>query len=319
MSYSAPRDLVLLGKWLGGYLALAAPFTVSFVLALLVMLLFPDVQPDGESSLALVALYGLALLYLGAIYSMGLFVSCRTRLASTSISVLLLLWVSLILAVPNMAPYAVSQLVPVPSAQEVDREKQALQQERLRRSRAIIKEEQERLGRDDVRQDESVKQRLQALREEAQAEVQKIEDSFRSRLAAQTRLSAILARLSPLTSFNLAACDLAAAGIAQEEEWVESLEAFSDTWQQYVEDKTRAYNQFINRRVASTGSFPEITPAVMEQFFNVDLSDAPRFHFTHMSVSDRLAGIYVDLALLALWNVAFFMLAYLSFLRYDVT
>ena len=58
--------------------------------------------------------------------------------------------------------------------------------------------------------------------------------------------------------------------------------------------------------------------AEMEQFNNLDLSDAPRFHFSFMPVRERLAEIYGDLLLLALWNVVFFMLAYLSFLRYDV-
>ena len=319
MSYSAPRDLVLLGKWLGGYLALIAPFTVSFVLALLVMLLFPDVEPDGESALALIALYGIALLYLGAVFSLGLLVSCRTRLASTSITVLLLLWVTLILAVPNMAPYVVSRLVPIPSAEEVDREKQALQQEQQREFRTIIQEEQKRLGRQNVWADEAVQERLRAAGEEAQAEMQKIEDSFRGQVAGQTRISGILARMSPLTSFNLAAFDLAAAGIAQEERWVESLQAFGDTWQEYAAEKQRAFTEYLqSQRAASTDGSVMFTSEDMAAFNNVDLSDAPRFHFTHMSVSDRLAGIYIDLALLALWNVAFFMLAYLSFLRYEI-
>ena len=320
MSYSAPRDLVLLGKWLGGYLALMAPFTVSFVLALLLILLFPDVEPDGESALALLALYGLALLYLGAIYSLGLLVSCRTRLASTSITVLLLLWVSLILAVPNMAPYAVSHIVPIPSAEEVAREKQALQQEMQRKTMAIIQQEQERLGRQNVWADEGVQEKMRAAAEESQAEMQKIEDSFQTQLAGQTRLSGILARLSPLTSFNLAAFDLAAAGIAQEEEWVSSLEAFGDTWQEYSNGKQSAWREFLERQMAaSADGSVMITSEDMEEFNKgLDLSDAPRFHFTHMSVSDRLAGVYVDLMLLALWNVALFMLAYLSFLRYDI-
>ena len=37
-----------------------------------------------------------------------------------------------------------------------------------------------------------------------------------------------------------------------------------------------------------------------------------------MPIGDRLWVVSGDLLLLALWNVAFFMLAYLSFLRYPV-
>ena len=55
----------------------------------------------------------------------------------------------------------------------------------------------------------------------------------------------------------------------------------------------------------------------MEQL-TVDLTDYPRFEFAHMSLLDRLSEIYLDILLLAVWNILFFMLAYLSFLRYDI-
>ena len=143
LSYSVPRDLVLLGKWIGGFLALIAPFTVSFLLALLLMLLFPEVESDLDASLSLLALFCLALLYLAAIFSLGLFISSRTRLASTSITVLLLLWVAFVLALPNMAPYAVSQIVPIPSQESVRREKAAIRQEWSERIQTTWREEQE--------------------------------------------------------------------------------------------------------------------------------------------------------------------------------
>jgi len=317
MSYSAPRDLVLLGKWIGGYLALIAPFVVSFVLALIVILLFPEVQSDINSWLAILALFALALLYLAAIYSLGLFVSCRTRLASTSITVLLLAWVVLILAVPNMAPYAVGQFVSIPSRDEIDREKQAKERELSDRHQRIVKEEKERLGTDDIWQDEGFKKRQQDMSEEFKDEIQKIEDSFLKQMNRQTRLSGIVARISPLTTFNLAAFDLAAVGIAQEEEYVEALKAFSGTWQEYSEEKQKAWREFLERQRSEEGSV-SINAGDMEPFNNLDLSDAPRFDFSFMPIGDRLSVVYGDLLLLALWNVVFFMLAYLSFLRYPV-
>lgn len=317
MSYSAPRDLVLLGKWIGGYLALIVPFTVSFALALLVILMFPEVQPDAESTLALIALFVLALVYLAAVFSLGLLVSCRTRLASTSITVLLLLWVVLVLAVPNMAPYAVGQVVGIPSREEVDREKQAKQGDMQKAFQERLKAAQERLGREDVWNDEGFKKDMETWRVDFEAELQKIDDAFLAQVNRQTRLSGIVARLSPLTSFHLAALDLAAGGIAQEARYVESLKAFSLKWQQYSEEKQKAWREFMERQRSSDGRVM-ITSADMAQFNNLDLSDAPRFEFTFMEAQERVGEIYGDLLLLALWNVVFFMLAYLSFLRYDV-
>ena len=123
MSYSVPRDVVLLGKWIGGYLALITPFVTAFLVGLLVVIMFPEVEPDRDNTLAIVALLALALMYLAVIFSVGMFVSARTRIPSTSITVLLVLWVAAILAVPNMAPYITSQILPVPSRESVDREK----------------------------------------------------------------------------------------------------------------------------------------------------------------------------------------------------
>jgi len=311
LSYSVPRDLVLLGKWIGGFLALIAPFTVSFLLALLLMLLFPEVESDLDASLSLLALFCLALLYLAAIFSLGLFISSRTRLASTSITVLLLLWVAFVLALPNMAPYAVSQIVPIPSQESVRREKAAIRQEWSERIQTTWREEQEKQERDDV-YDDALRQRFDDMRLEMEAEVQKISDNQTAQVRHQMRWSAFIARISPMTSFTLASLDLAAAGITQEERYVDALQAFSEKWGVYAEEKQADF-----RRVMAENR-GRMTPELTEQFNHVDLSDAPQFQFSHMPVGDRLTLIYPDVLLLVLWNVIFFMGAWLSFVRYDV-
>ena len=318
LSYSAPRDLVLLGKWLGGYLALIAPFTAAFVIALLIAALFPEVQPTLDNSLAIAGLLILALLYLAAIYSLGVLVSCRTSLPSTSITVLLLIWVAFILAAPNMAPYITSQLFPAPSRESIDREKMELQRERYSRFQEMVEEWKEEKGlgdEDNWYADDDLRARSDAYREEVEAEMQKVEDDYLVRIQSQTRLSGIVARVSPLTSFNLAAYDMAAAGIAQETAFVEALKAYSQSWEEYTEEKNRAFRELMEKQ-RSAGVSP--TPEMWEQFRHADFADYPRFSFDHMPFNQRLSLIYTDVGLLVVWNVLFFMGAYLSFLKYDV-
>ena len=319
MSYSAPRDLVILGKWIGGYLALIAPFVVAFLVGLVVMLLFPEVEISLDNTLAILGLLALALLYLAAVFSLGIFVSCRTQLASTSITVLLLVWVAFILAIPNMAPYLASQLLPVPSRESVNREKAEIQQESWRKMQEMMRAEQERTGKENVWQDEEFRGKMEVYREEIEAEMQKVEDSYMARIRAQTRWSGIAARTSPLTSFHLAALDLAAAGIEQETRFVDALKTYSKTWEGYSNQKREAFDKFMEekRKESPDGRF-FFNPAEMEQFNNMDFSDYPRFAFQYMPFTERLSQVYVDVLLLVVWNVLFFMLAYLSFLRYDV-
>jgi ABC-type transport system involved in multi-copper enzyme maturation permease subunit len=317
MSYSVARDRVLLGKWIGGYLALTAPFVTSFAAGLLVVVMFPEVSATADNALAIFALLCLALLYLAVIYSLGMFVSARTRVPSTSITVLLLIWVAFILAIPNMAPYMSAQLLPVPSRESVDREKAGIRQEMAAKQQRIIREEQERTGREDVWQDEDFQARMRALGEEMQQIEQKVEEGYLTKIQDQTRWSGIVARISPLTSFNLAAFDLAAAGIAQEARFVDALKAYSQTWQTYSEEKQKAWREYMERQRSADGSV-SFNSEEMEQFRRVDLTDYPRFEFSHMPLLDRLSEIYLDILLLAVWNILFFMLAYLSFLRYDI-
>jgi ABC-type transport system involved in multi-copper enzyme maturation permease subunit len=105
MSYSVPRDTILLGKWIGGYAALIAPFLISFLCGLIVMLMFPDAHLTGANWIQLATIVGIAFLYISAMYSLGLLVSTRTHMASTSITVLLMIWVVMALVIPNLSPY----------------------------------------------------------------------------------------------------------------------------------------------------------------------------------------------------------------------
>ena len=146
---------------------------------------------------------------------------------------------------------------------------------------------------------------------------QKVEEGYLTKIQDQTRWSGIVARISPLTSFNLAAFDLAAAGIAQEARFVDALKAYSQTWQTYSEEKQKAWREYMERQPSADGSV-SFNSEEMEQFRRFDLTDYPRFEFSHMPLLDRLSEIYLDILLLAVWNILFFMLAYLSFLRYDI-
>jgi len=130
----------------------------------------------------------------------------------------------------------------------------------------------------------------------------------------QTHWSGMVARLSPLTSFNLAALELGATGIAQEVRFVDALKTYSKTWKKYVAGKKVSFEKFLEE----TNDGRNTTDADWERFKNLDFSDYPRFSFQYMGFKDRLAQIYVDVLLLAVWSIAFFMIAHLSFLRYDV-
>lgn len=325
MSYPVPRDQVLLGKWIGGYLALVAPFLTAFLASLVLMVLFPEVQPTLDTTLGVLGLLVLALLYLAAIYSLGLFVSCRVSLSSTAITVLLLIWVVLILALPNMAPYVAERIAPIPSRESVERERTEIQQATQKRMMELWQQEMQRTsGRGGFSMNDSLRARIDALQKEAEAEMKKVEDGYAAQVAGQSRLAGIVARFSPLASFELTAFDLAGAGIDQERRFVESLKTYAKTWQEYSTRKQEAFRRFFMERqqtaARTSGSAPDISELrnELQKVSKTDLSDYPRYGFTYMPFADRLGLAWGDFLLLLVWNVVFFMLAYLSFVRQDV-
>lgn len=316
MSYSIPRDRVILGKWLGGFLALIGPFTIAFLAGLIVALVMAEIDPTVEEALNIAGLYGVSLLYIAAIYSLGILVSCRTRTASTSITVLLLVWAALVLAIPNMAPFAAAQLMPIPTSESVDREKKEVIVTQRRRIEERVQEEQERTGSEDVEENAEFREKMSREWKKVEEELKKLDEDHASRVQAQTRWSGIAARVSPVTSFNLAAYDLSAAGLEQERRFVEALKGYGATWGEYSSQKQKAFWTWLAEQ--QEGGSGRVTFSAGQQEFAVDLSDYPRFEFSYMPFRDRVGLVQVDLLLLALWNVALFMGAYLSFLRYDI-
>ena len=305
MSYSAPRDLVLLAKWVGGYLALTAPFLLAVTAALVVVMVIPGVELGEQDWVALVLLVAVGLLYLAAVYGMGILVSARTHLTSTSITVLLMAWVLMILVVPNVAPYLAAEAVPLRNFVEVEEEKAASDEAVGEAFEEEIDEFQEknpdveRWGDDgrwgamwNLRWQKRVLQRID--------DEGRIEGQYANELAAQVSLARNLSRLSPFSSFAYAATELAGAGLTEDRRFRQSLPEYRRSLTVYV---TELYSRaWAEQRMGERH----------------DLDDRPRWVYRPTPVAERLAGVLPDVMLLAAWTVLFFMAAYLSFLRYDI-
>lgn len=308
MSFSLSRDRLLLGKWLGGYLALIAPLVMAFLAGLAVIGLFSGVEIRADFVLSVVGLSGVALLYLGAMFSLGIFVSCRVRNAATSITVLLLIWLVFIWAIPNTAPTVSGLLLPVPTRQSVEREKEKIQKERSRQVGELVRAEQRRTGKSWYPDNEEFNARKAGVEQRAQEALQKVEERYMAKAQAQSRLSSVVAQLSPFSSFKLAAVDLAATGIEQERRFVAALNRYSDIWGEYDKEKMGNGRLYTFNLVGLSHTDRPLR----------DFSDYPRFEFEYMPFAERLNQAYFDVALLVVWNVVFFLLAYVSFLRYEI-
>ena len=312
MSYSVPRDTILLAKWIGGYAALIGPFLISFISGLIVMLMFPDVHLTGTNWVQLGAILGVAFLYISAVYSLGLLISTRTHLASTSITVLLLIWVLIALVIPNLSPYLASQIVPTRSMQSVEKEKANIQQqefEQVNKEFEKWREEKEKEGGIDWNSKE-VTEFIRELREGVMARIakkqSKLAEDFKRSMENQVALAGNLSRGSPMSSFVYASTEISGTGGEERDLFMKRLERYHADWRKYGEDKFEEFRE--QQRKRQQGEEPK----------PFDPSDYPKFIYEGLSLKDQFQGVLRDVLVLAVWNIVFFMGAYLSFLRYDV-
>jgi len=117
LSGTARRHEVLLGKLLAGLLVLVIPVTVTFLVSLVVLLSFPPIHLSTADWGRIVLMYVASLIFVSAMYNMGLLFSCLTRRPAMSLVLGLFVWIFFAVVVPNGSVYLAAEMC-VPEPQE---------------------------------------------------------------------------------------------------------------------------------------------------------------------------------------------------------
>ena len=289
LAHSVPRDTVLLGKWIGGYISVALPFSLAVLAGFIYVYISGELVADGLWRF--VAIYGVSLVYISAFFTLGLMISTLAHRTSTALLVALLVWICWILVVPNIAPVVARLAAPVPSRQIIESEKAAIDRE----ANLLLKGIQKRKVYGDEKEGERI-------RRAAKEKMRKLERFYFERLQVQIELTQNLARLSPSASFLFAATRLAGTGpgLAQ---------FFDQAMARYQRQHARFSRELYH---ATIGNDPQQGDWLRTQ-------DVPRFFIALEKLADTLDAALFDVLLLLIFNALFFMLAYTFFLCYDVT
>jgi ABC-type transport system involved in multi-copper enzyme maturation permease subunit len=308
LSNSVPRAQVLLAKATANGLVLLIPF----LLALAVSLILLEVQgnpvaavPGAWTSIGLAVL--IAVLFIGAFFSLGLLVSALTKQAVPALVTLLLAWIFLYGVYPRLSS-AVAQII-TPSKSEA---RVALEKAQVRRN--IQKERDAEIDRllqtlpdDDTspaakegtKKQEEITNRYQAKLEESwRAMDRDVEARERKRNA----LAVTIARLSPVSSFVRPLAELGRTGRLEYEQFQNGVRRFEETLNRDIFNKNRMiqykHGMGQNRTVDTQAA-------------------APVFTYVPAAPGTIVRDILPDVVLLVLFNFIFFAGAFVAFLRYD--
>jgi ABC-type transport system involved in multi-copper enzyme maturation permease subunit len=226
LSNSVPRDRLLLGKAIGGYISLIVPLLIPLLLGLIYLSLHPQIVFTGEDWQRLGLIFFMFLLYLSVFFFLGLLVSSLTMRSATSLIVLLFIWSVWGIVVPKASVLIAGRMQPIPTSNEIYTQK-ALFSTQLSRelTQSMQQKQQELLKKYNVTSTNSpeyqefVKAANEMSRELNQEATTKstenntrLDRDYLIRKDAQASLAKNISRISPASAVTFSATTLAGTG-----------------------------------------------------------------------------------------------------------
>ncbi|MCI0513437.1 ABC transporter permease [candidate division KSB1 bacterium] len=312
---AVPKDQYILGKLLGAFLALGLPLLIPILLGcLLLPILKVPLSPAEWLRLGLILLTGI--FYFGIFLTLSIFVSAITTRSAHAFSFLLVIWILTIFIIPRAAVLIAGRMVPVPSVDELAFQKSRYQAQLWQEDQVKMNQyHPENSGDPDKMLAEFHKfmeELADAREKKANALATRLNESRRNRQQVQERLALGLARLSPAALFSLATTNLASTSLALKAHFMQEVYGYQQTYRQFILAKTgmNPGSGMIVMRVRNDDSEEQEKP--------IDPKELPPFLYQKMALPEILGHSLLDLSLLVLLNIVFFVAAYVKFLRYDV-
>lgn len=332
-----PRTQVLLGKALGLFGTLLAAVVIPSVLGLLVMKVGFGVALGAGEWVRVLGIGLTTLLYLLAIFAVGLLVSTLTTRSSVAFLVLLLIWVGFVEVIPKASPMLAGQIRPAPSFASLQSERDRIQAEFQQGFFRGMSGAFALMGATPVNtpQEADARQRTidsmmgrvrDSLGQERDARLLRLEEGYRNRQDAMTRLALIFARLSPAAAMSHAVEVLAGTDFDMHRRWRDDLVAYRSQLEQFLRSKGIQFGAFrIAIRTGTSAGTGGRSQSNAIRFggptsddARLDIASVPAFTARPEAFVSALGRAAPDLVIMGFWAAGALLLAFAKFLRYDV-
>ncbi len=311
------RSTVIGAKFAGGFSVLLIPFALSTLIALLLLLGqgFPIFASGNAARIAAVIV--LSVLYLAAMFSLGLFISTRTHKTSLALLAGFFAWIFLTFIIPKTGEPLAGLIRRIPSEDAMKANRaQVRSQIEKEKGKALAPLMEKYLhvdGRGKWDWDAYTKARgpvAQNYEERIDQTLQKFDAAYEQKKSDRRNLSLNIARISPASAFTQAALNFCDTGVADLENFSRSLQnhgiLLSRAVFKYSFQDTFTSDDGKTNRSMGGASSPE------------GKIDYPKFRYQFPAFEETLRAAAPDLVLLIFFNLIFFAAAYVSFGGYDV-
>ena len=308
MSNSVSRAIVLLAKFMGAFLTVMLPLLIGILLNLMIISGSELVSLNGGEWTRVAIIFVISAIYISIFLWLGLFISSQFSNSSSSLMVLLLIWVVFVVLIPNTMGVLASGFQQVPSRSEVSRLKQAKLDEIDAR---YFGKGDNRLFQYGSPSDNPPK--IEALQVWAdyltgRADVKsRFDDEHLNKQFAQIAFTQQITRLSPAAIYKYTLESLAGTGFARHQRFVQQAHRYRQQFVDFIKSEDSADKESYHVYFVKEGLSQK----------PVAFNSIPKFS-EQLTVGIAFEGALLDLTLLVSLALLLFMATVLGFMRIDV-
>jgi ABC-type transport system involved in multi-copper enzyme maturation permease subunit len=198
LSCSLKRPILIIGKWIGGFISFILPFVMAVLLGTIFVTLSPMVDINAQNWLKLGLFLLSSMIYLAVFFSLGLLISCLTHRSSTSLVISLFIWTILVFLIPNLGNILARQFVEIPTVQQLELKREQSWTKNRFEKRSAARSEWEEMDRRMVTEND------------------KLTEDYRNRFNRLVKVSHNITRFSPAAAFTFLATDIMGTGMLEE-------------------------------------------------------------------------------------------------------
>ncbi len=339
LSGMVARYQVLLGKLLAGLVTLIIPVTSAFIVGLLILQYFPMVSLAGADWTRIGLMYLVSLIFISAMYNLGLLFSCLMRRASISLVLGLFVWVVFAIVVPNGSVYLANYLRPTEAREKMDTQVRTLIEEKNNEIHDLTKTLRtggnqgmamgafrgifivycEKALMDDYKKKYTLSEPVKIKCADKIFEVQQ---QYLGGLLKQKHLARTIAQVSPITLYESLMLALAGTDLASFEHFRNRVKLHTNEVIEYIRSKTDNFSlpsYFTQSKEEGSEEGKKWDyHKILEQTSPLNLQDLPRFSCGPERLIKALPRVIPHILLLVFINALFFTLSFVAFLKYDV-
>jgi len=227
----------------------------------------------------------------------------------------LVIWILSVMIIPRTAVLLAGRAVDVPSFDEI-------YSQRSRYAASLWQEDRRAMSNYQVPPGAPMQQAIRGFQafmadlnesrdKKTREFARRLEEDRQNKQSVQEQVAFGLARVSPSATFSLAAMTLSGTGIHLKDEFTRSAQRYQQAFSEFLKEKTGVTPSGGLIFRVSTDSTTKAKP-------QVQLAEIPVFTFDQPMLSAILGNAAIDFSILVLFNLVFFVGAFVAFLRYDV-